>query len=340
MLKNKIIRLLFTIVSLLIILAVPVSAEASITKTYDFTATEKPFKYKAEQEISENGKKYKLRNITYEILSEEKEDAKTIQKTSEIIYEKKYAFDKEITLDNGSKAVLVNVDYKEINDKEKKQTYTGEVKASSVAQIPTAQKEFVFDLKDSRTGKSFTAPLTLCDTKQVSEWHWRADNLTMSFKVTGYDLPYYNVYDEIVKANESVPFTEDKYSDIVKRIGYSDSNCKITSVEWKGQPYTLNGVVYRDGIIKADQLVADFIMNYQADIQLPAVTAYEACATYQSVSDESNVVSYNVRAIVSYDYDNSYDIKKVIITASVALVIIVAVVIFILYIISKKKERR
>ena len=277
------------------------------------------------QTIKEDGKEYELSDITYEKLTtnylEKKEKKVELkQKPKEILeedgvkYTLKYAEESEETLEASFEQTVTAYD-----------DYDHAVTTSDVPGTKTVTQ------KDQRTG---TDKSVVCTLQNITDAGTRIFDNTMSITFSNYDAAYYEWNGNYIPRNDETPPLAGYEDQLLASVGAANGS-EITGYSWSGEPYTSDGVVYRDAVATVRRPVQMYRANYVGKISTPEKKEKVYKATYEA-PDKDGEKEITFKATATYQ-----EVKKSYvpyIVAGVGLFITVGLIILILFLLSKKKE--
>ena len=134
--------------------------------------------------------------------------------------------------------------------------------------------------------------------------------------------------------SDNPSFSEAEYTYLVKQLGYSTKEYRLTSAVWSGKPYEKNGVTCRDAICTGQQYGAMYEAVYEDDVINKEL--YTAMVTYTGSKEiESGNNIYKVKAT------GYYGEKKVnIVSVSIAVLLLIVLIVAILYYISSGRKKK
>lgn len=282
-------------------------ADSTLTREYTFTTTDKEFNYTKNKTIRENGKKYKVKDISYDVL---KKKEATIEKEFDNLTEKEV--DKTIKVD-GKEYKLYDVTYDE--DKETvTETYTNYVTRPT---IPDTKKVKL------ATGEEAEGKLINVDRSLSSTYNTQ---FTVPAKFYGdAEVEYYILGGENVPASYAPTFSG--YKGAVLRYLNLDGNIyRVDSGRWTSDYYTENGQTVRNASFTGMQKTDIYTANYEA-------SKYKAKAIYKSADGKTE---YTVKATIKYEEDNTNLIK---IAIGSGVLVIGAALSFLFYAAKKRKRK-
>lgn len=342
------------------IAALPVHAAESVTKTETFTLEEaddftiasytgEDHEVTFEKEITENGNRYTLGTISYEVTKQEKI---TEKKTVKLEKKQSGLSSKDATFDDVIQQVTDGSDSQEVAFKLQSVVYknkSGEGRATNsitrtlTSDLSVSRPHFPatksFTYYDAETDQDVSVTLNLQSVIPNGDAAWvTVDPLTVTYQK--YDSAYYLYGTQIVTRNDQIPELTGLEDRLLMDCGYDTDNYRITGYRWAGDTYNQNGVLYRKAYALTQGHMQSYTATYTGDnLRLPKVQVYDAVATYSAKVDMPTGKSiYTIKATASYDKANSFFTAPVIITGSIALLIIIGLVILILYLIAKRRE--
>lgn len=299
-----------------------IAAEEAITKELTITAqSEQDYKKQAEEafalEITENGQKYKRTEIRYEITEIEYLDKKEKVVETAVPAETIMEGDLEYTL----------VSFKEPEKIEQTVTaYDDYDHPITVADVPATKDTTV---TDEATGEQKTVTCSLTGVSPAGTM--TVDNV-MTITFSNYDAAYYDYNGSYIARDDQTPPIAGYEDQLLAQAGAS-SGSVITGCSWSGQPYSVDGVMYRDAVANVRQPVQMYRANYEGTImtQDPEATG---TATY-SGPDLDGRVELIVNAMASYIPITSY--MPYIVTAA-GIFLLLLLIVLIIYLFTKKKK--
>lgn len=325
-------RIKCTALALSFLLMIPLQVSAAgtnLTKeitivTSDYEGAEEQAKDNFEQTIEENGKKYELTDIEYELIETKYLDKK--EKSIELKEEPK-----KTMKEDGVEYTLKSFDKSEKVAENEVQTVTAyddydyEVTA---ADVPVAKTVTAVN-KITGAEEQVTCNLTGISTAGTST----VEN-TMTITFSNYDAAYYEWNGNYIPRNDAVPPLAGYEESLLESVG-AEEGSNVTGYYWSSDPYTADGVVYRDAVATVQQQVQMYRANYVGQIVPQKETVYKA--VYETPDTEGNK-ELTIKAIATYSkVEKSY--VPYVIAAGVGLALIAGLVTFILIILAKKKKQ-
>lgn len=328
--KKRILRSAALTLSFLLMIPLQVSAAGmNLTKESTFLASseeeaEKQAEEKFEQYIEEEGKKYELTNIEYELIETKYLDKK--EKSIELKEEPQ-----KTMKEDGVEYTLKSFDKSEKVAENEVQTVTAYDDydyAVTAADVPVAKTVTAVN-KITGAEEQVTCNLTGISTAGTST----VEN-TMTITFSDYDAAYYEWNGNYIPRNDAVPPLAGYEDSLLGSVGATEGS-SVTGYYWSSDPYTVDGVVYRDAVATVQQQVQMYRANYVGQIAPQKKTVYKA--VYETPDTEGNK-EFTVKAIATYSkVEKSY--VPYVIAAGVGLALIAGLVTFILIILAKKKKQ-
>lgn len=158
------------------------------------------------------------------------------------------------------------------------------------------------------------------------------DNV-MTITFSNYDAAYYEWNGNYIAHNDQMPPIAGYEVQLLAQAGVDDG--EIIDCYYTGDPYTVDGVVYRDAAATVRQRVQVYRANYTGTITTPTETETVYKAVY-STPDLEGDVELTVRA--SADYVAVSILPYIF--AGAGILVVAALIIIILIILSKKKKEQ
>lgn len=328
--KRRIKCTAFALSFLLMMIPLQVSAGAELEKeitivTSDYEGAKEQAKDKFEQTIEENGKKYELADVEYELIKTEYLDKK--EKTVELKEEPM-----KTMIEDGVEYTLKSSEKSE------------KVIEESAEQTVTAYDDYdhVVTAEDVPVAKTVTAvnkmtgeeEQVICNFTGISTAGTTIVENTMTITFSNYDAAYYEWNGNYIPRNDAVPPLAGYENSLLESVGAAEGST-VSEYHWSSDPYTVDGVVYRDAAATVQQQVQMYRANYVGQIAPQKDTVYKA--VYEMPDTEGNK-EFTIRAIATYSkVEKSY--VPYVIAAGVGLALIAGLVTFILIILAKKKKQ-
>lgn len=325
-------RIKCTALALSFLLMIPLQVSAAgtnLTKEITLFASdeeeaEKQAEEQFEQYIEEDGKKYELTDVEYELIKTEYLDKK--EKRVELKEEPK-----KIMTEDGAEYTLKSFEKSEkVIEESAEQTVTAYDDydyAVTVADVPVAKTVTAVN-KITGAEEQVTCNLTGISAAGTST----VEN-TMTITFSNYDAAYYEWNGNYIPKNDAVPPLAGYEDSLLASVGAAEGS-SVTGYYWSSDPYTVDGVVYRDAAATVQQQVQMYRANYVGQIAPQKETVYKAA--YETPDKEGNK-EVTVKATATYtEVENQ---MPYIIAAGVGLVVLAGLIAFILVMLAKKKKK-
>lgn len=325
--KKRILRSTALTLSFLLLIPLQVSAagaelEKEITiVTSDYEGAEEQAKDKFEQTIEENGKKYELTDIEYELIETKYLDKKV--KSIELKEEPQKTMKEdgvEYTLKSFAKSEKVAEN--EVQTVTAYDDYDYEVTAAGVPVVKTVTAVNKITGAEEQVTCNFTG-ISTAGTSTVEN--------TMTITFSDYDAAYYEWNGNYIPRNDTVPPLAGYEDSLLESVGAAEGS-SVTGYYWSSDPYTVEGVVYRDAVATVQQQVQMYRANYVGQIAPQKKTVYKA--VYETPDTEGNK-EFTIKAIATYSKVES---QLPYIIAGIGLFLLLILIVMIVYVISKKKK--
>ena len=331
-------KILSILLSLLTVLSFPTLCAFADDKASDDTYTEtytvsydEYGSFTPKDEIEINGNKYKF--MRFNIVNDNK---KTFEITVDNLQKKEYTAPENIINPNDptQSGKLIKTTFSE-NKKTRRNTVVSKEVTYSKAQLDYIIPEtYKTDYKDDKSGQTISAELKLSETKKSTPYWINTDSL--EGVVTGYDALYYDLDNSNaqIPKNEKQPEFKGYESAILKSLNLNDTNYKIIGSSWSGDAYyNSDGILCRNCIYNAQMKVCDITATYSSIVDLPDIVTYTATSVYEDEKDSKYTINAEYEKVQS-------KINPVVVAVSIGagLIILAGLIAAILIYLSKKKK--
>lgn len=300
------------------------AAGKSLTKELVITASsEKDYKEQAEEafalEIEQDGQKYERSEIRYEVT-----DTKYLDKKEKVV---ETADPVELLIEGDLEYTLV--EFKAPEKLEQRVTAYDDYDHVVTAEDVPATKDTT--VTDEATGEQ---KIVTCSLTGVSPAGTTTVDNVMTITFSNYDAAYYEYNGSYIARDDQTPPIAGHEDQLLSQAGAA-SGSVITSCSWSGQPYSVDGVMYRDAVANVRQPVQMYRANYECTVSVQDPdTAGQA---YYSAPDPDGDVELTVTATATYlPVQISY---APYILAGAGILILAALVVIILMTTAKKKNK-
>ena len=305
------------------------AAEPEVTKEHEYTSKNKEEEYTGFKDtIEEDGRKYNLSGITYDIektTPEKEKKVLTKEVDSDLIpVSEEYTPEQTITEDNVTYTLN---DCTVLDDSEEVKNYTSYIDYLDEAAIPDSKVIIV----TGENGEKLQLQGKVAKKEVISNGEWLNTQITITFD--HYDSGEYVWQGETIY-NSSNPL-EGHYAELLQSVGADSNTHRITSTQWSGDAYEVDGVTYRDAIANVQYFVPYTRATYAASQEY---VKYRATYAAETEVDSKTNFTYDLKATATYELDKSLTVKQIVIMAGVGLLIIVVLIVLILYVVSRRKK--
>lgn len=322
--QNRILAALCLCSVVMSVLPQQVSAAGELTKELMITASsEQDYKEQAESafavEIEESGQKYERTEIRYEVI-----DTKYLDKKEKVI---EVANPAETITEGGVEYTLV--EFKAPAEIEQKvSAYDDYDHPVTAADVPATKDTTV---TDEATGEQKTVT---CSLTGVSPAGTATVDNVMTLTFGNYDAAYYEWNGSYLPHNDQTPPISGYEDQLLSQAGAAAGSV-ITSCSWSGQPYSVDGVMYRDAVANVRQPVQMYRANYEGllttqDPDAPGIATY-------SGDDPDGRVELTVTATATYLPIQISNAPYIL--AGAGILVLAALVVIILMTTAKKKNK-
>ncbi len=316
--------------------ATPVFAAGVVTKEKTYTSTQKDEEYTFKTNITVDGRKYKMADTIYEIVSEEPE-----METETVSYVKKKTLDKEksytpkdsITKD-GVIYRLQHTDKSEVTLEEAyTQNVTGYTDYSDKEAAGKAPLTKNVTVVNQKTKKQETVQ---CDFYGIStlppEWEYNTVNITFE----SYNSQYFSWQGLLVEKNISSPLSGYE-KEIIESVGGNTQDYQVESITWKGKAYkNSKGILCRDAAAQIKRKINHYRVTYKGEIREDSKKAITYTSTYSGTkSTQTGNTVYTIKAAATYE--KVTNMLAVVAGLTVGVLLFIILVIGIIYLLKKKQ---
>lgn len=316
---------LCTIVSMALLPQQVSAAGESLTKELVITAAnEADYKNQAEKafamEIEEDGQKYERTEIRYEVT-----DTKYLDKKEKVVETTDPA---ETIKENGMEYTLVKFE----EPKEIEQTVTAYDDYDHVvtaADVPSTKDTVV---TDEATGEQETVTCSLTGVAPAGTT--TIDNV-MTITFSNYDAAYYAYNGNYIAHNDQTPPIAGYEDQLLTQAGAAAGSV-ITGCTWNGEPYSVDGVTYRDAVANVRQPVQMYRANYEGTMLVQDTDA--TGQAYYSGPDPDGDVELTVTATAVYTLLQTTSYVPYILAGAGILILVALIIILLMTAAKKRKE--
>lgn len=329
--RNKILNVILGI--LCVTIAIPSLAYASegerlYTETVTYKSDNPDEKNSFEETIKRNGRTYRLKDVQYEVISEEYKKVEGeithLEKSGIVTLESESQFAESIEVDG------ITYHLKEIQEVES-EAYVQEVTANTDYEYVVTKSDVpqvkTISVKNEKTGQEEIVECTFSDVQQIGT-KWVDSYINIRFKDYGSTaFSWQNQY--FANDPESAPLARYE-TQLLESVGLTEKTGKVLKTYWTSEAYTEDGVMYRDAKADITKEVPVYRASYSGKLTTPMVIR-EAVYAGQGMVD-SDEIEYTIEATAEYE-------ESVILQLGVFILLIIILIVIILVILSKKRKR-
>lgn len=279
------------------------------------------------KKIEEDGTTYERTGITYDIENTEYLDKKEKTVETEDV-------PAETISQDGVEYTLVSSDSREeVVEEQSSQTVTAYDEYSyavTAADVPSTKTV------TARNETTDETEQVTCNFTGISSAGTQTISNTITITFSDYDAAYYSWNGNLIPRNDETPQLAGYESDLLASVGAEDGSY-ITGIYWTGEPYTVDGVVYRDAAADVAQQVQLYRANYRGEINTPEERQTVYTARYEA-PDPDGDVNYTVIATASYIESSTSILPYVF--GGVGILILIILIVLILWNFTKKSEEK
>jgi len=321
-----------------------VSAEEpqTLTKKKTIETSDKSYIFDFDKEFILDNIKYKFEDVNYNIskIGEDKKHATKEIVLNDLLKKEDAKFDESYT-ENSIDYTLDNVTYIDTQINGRKASLFSTINLKTQISQPQVPEQKPIEYMDGVTKEVVKGDLNFNQIKQVTDYNW-LDNITIPTTFIIYQAKYYVIEDAYVPYNDVKPALKGYEYPILQHLKADPNSYRIDDMNWKGDVYEKDGILYRDAEVLASQFVADYVANYTGTVSLPPAKGYTAVATYIEEAD----VMYSIEATATYvevlpiliPTPKDEILKKIlVITGAILLISICLILIF--YVLARRRKR-
>lgn len=329
-----------------VLVALPGTVSAStgnLMKTYEYTTQDQAEKVSDQfsKEIRENGKTYRLKNISYHVLSEKpvitQEPVSKTVKSGKLTKDAEYSPEETIEQDGVEYFLQDTVSRDVVLKKGSSRTVSGYTEYRSKSKADTAPAQKLISATDSKTGKVYSQTCSKVATSKRTEW----ENTSIRIRFIGYDAGSYKWNGITVKKNDKSPL-KGYEKELLNSVGVSPGqmkNYRVGKIIWAGKAYrNANGVLCRDATAAVRKKVNIYRVSYRGMKTVEDTMGVVYTSTYAGIRQtETGSVNYQIRAQAEYEPEKEVPYLFIGLTAGILIAIVL--MIGILFIIKKKEKK-
>lgn len=256
-----------------------------------------------EEKITYEGNEYVLikDSVKYETITEEStQSEETIERVEaeNLLSKDDYKLEnapEEYKVQIGEKDYIARRDsikYEEVVNTGRRVSANENVTYRGVDQEPEVADTCQTSVFDDVTGQVVQASIPLIVLNKTDDY-WKDITDPFVFTASNYDadelLMVVNGKEIVINKNGS-PISSEYFNDMLIERGMSPDKYRLSSLEWDGEAYEENGVMYRKATGACQHKVADYNAAYSGPVDLPAYTQYNAVVTYKYKPESKEVI--------------------------------------------------
>lgn len=329
--KNRIAAILSLVLCLSMMVPAFVQASSSPhTETVIFHSDSKDGTYEFDEKIEVNRVKYNLSTVTYNLVSTQKKqvegEVSHVEKSEPVLKGSTVEFPETVTV------VDETFTLKEIRSTAATEKYTQPVTQNVEYEYyvtrETVPQTKAVTVKNELTGMEETVECSLSEISQQGS-RWVKSHIDIKFN--GYDSTAIS-WRGLYFANEPTETPLKGYeSELLASVGLTSDNGKIQKTYWTSEPYTANGVVYREAKADIEKIVPVYRATYSGEI-VEDMVIQEAVYTGKGMV-ETDEDEYTIEAVAYYEEDTMSDFMK----AVGLFLLTILIFIFIVFTVARKK---
>lgn len=317
--------ILFTVVSAFAFSDHTYAADSTVVKENRYTTNSSDDLHADyDEKIIEDNTFYKLKKVEYEVIDKSQVIVDKSVLSDLMLDTDEYDPPEKITEDG---LIYKLVDVKQIESETLDQEVSGfddyekKISETDVPQTKTLKVE------DLRTGEEMEVECPLSGIEVLDGGTLIKDSIDVTFE--GYSLGVFEWNGNYVRSDDEYPL-KGYEKDLLKSVGLSPSIYSVSSITWKGEPYTdENGVDCRDAVAEIQHYGYLYRANYSSHIKY---VKYEA--SYENAENDN--FNYVIKATAVYE--KVVPVTQAVFYAGIGILIFCILLILIMYLVSRRKK--
>lgn len=317
--------ILFTVVSAFAFSDHTYAADSTVVKENRYTTNSSDDLHADyDEKIIEDNTFYKLKKVEYEVIDKSQVIVDKSVLSDLMMDTDEYDPPEKITEDG---LIYKLVDVKQIESETLDQEVSGfddyekKISETDVPQTKTLKVE------DLRTGEEMEVECPLSGIEVLDGGTLIKDSIDVTFE--GYNLGVFEWNGNYVRSDDEYPL-KGYEKDLLKSVGLSPSIYSVSSITWKGEPYTdENGVDCRDAVAEIQHYGYLYRANYSSHIKY---VKYEA--SYENAENDN--FNYVIKATAVYE--KVVPVTQAVFYAGIGILIFCILLILIMYLVSRNKK--
>lgn len=317
--------ILFTVVSAFAFSDHTYAADSTVVKENRYTTNSSDDLHADyDEKIIEDNTFYKLKKVEYEVIDKSQVIVDKSVLSDLMLDTDEYDPPEKITEDG---LIYKLVDVKQIESETLDQEVSGfddyekKISETDVPQTKTLKVE------DLRTGEEMEVECPLSGIEVLDGGTLIKDSIDVTFE--GYNLGVFEWNGNYVRSDDEYPL-KGYEKDLLKSVGLSPSIYSVSSITWKGEPYTdENGVDCRDAVAEIQHYGYLYRANYSSHIKY---VKYEA--SYENAENDN--FNYVIKATAVYE--KVVPVTQAVFYAGIGILIFCILLVLIMYLVSRRKK--
>lgn len=317
--------ILFTVVSAFAFSDHTYAADSTVVKENRYTTNSSDDLHADyDEKIIEDNTFYKLKKVEYEVIDKSQVIVDKSVLSDLMLDTDEYDPPEKITEDG---LIYKLVDVKQIESETLDQEVSGfddyekKISETDVPQTKTLKVE------DLRTGEEMEVECPLSGIEVLDGGTLIKDSIDVTFE--GYNLGVFEWNGNYVRSDDEYPL-KGYEKDLLKSVGLSPSIYSVSSITWKGEPYTdENGVDCRDAVAEIQHYGYLYRANYSSHIKY---VKYEA--SYENAENDN--FNYVIKATAVYE--KVVPVTQAVFYAGIGILIFCILLVLIMYLVSRNKK--
>lgn len=306
--------------------------DTDITKEYEYITSDKEEKSgDFEKEIEKDNRTYKLEGVDYEVVKsvpvmETEEVTKSVE--SDFVMKSEEYIPEDTITEDGITYTLE--DCSVLDGSEYTKTYTAHYDyLETDTTIPTNKEIGV----TAENGSNVQINGKLSGTERVEDGEWIDASVSITFD--HYDTGIFEWQGKTIYLNSEHPL-EGYDTELLESVGADTNSYRVVSTVWSGEPYVVDGVVYRDATANVQ-----YFVNYVRATYTGTIDYVKYQSNYKGTREVESTenFTYLMKANATYTMENSLSVAQIVMFTAIGIAILAVLVVLILSVISKRKDK-
>ena len=305
------------------------AAEKELVKTEEYTTQDENEPFSGfEDTITEDGRKYTLSQFSSVVVD-------TIPKRIREEREKKVLTDYMLSTDAYNPDASIQEDeieyqlqsYSVVEESQYTKSYTTYMEYNSPdADIPNVTTISI----TNDLGQAMELKANLKNTEVLEEGEWKDNTIQITFD--HYDTGIFLWNGHAIYGDSENPLSGYE-TELLQSVGADTSTYRVISTQWSGEPYTIDGVVYRDAVANVQ-----YYENYVRANYATSVTYVQYESNYIGTEEVESTTDFNYIMEATAVYHKTLSVAQILVLSGIGILILAVFVVLVLHVVAKRKK--